>query len=83
MLFRGDIGAKKGRRALLETEASIDAVVALATGNPDKALVLSYVGQLVADGFAVWDILENGEIEVRFNSGEMFVLAETTILRLV
>ncbi|MGZ9721993.1 hypothetical protein [Rhizobium miluonense] len=83
MLFRGGIGAKKGWRALPETEASIDAVVALTAGNPDKALVLSYVGQLVADGFAVWDILENGEIEVRFNSGEMFVLAETTILRLV
>ena len=43
---------------------------------------MTYIGQLVADGFAVWDMLHNGEIEVRFTSGETYLLAETTILRL-
>jgi hypothetical protein len=70
------------RPRLLGTEEAIDALVALAKDDPDKALVMTYIGQLVADGFAVWDILRNGEIEVRFISGETYLLAETTILRL-
>ena len=70
------------RRRLLGTEEAIDALVALAKHDPDKALVMRYIGQLVADGFAVWDILHNGEIEVRFISGETYLLAETIILRL-
>jgi hypothetical protein len=70
------------RPRLLGTEEAIDALVALAKDDPDKALVMTYIGQLVADGFAVWDILRNGEIEVRFISGEAYLLAETTLLRL-
>jgi hypothetical protein len=70
------------RRRLLGTEGAIDALVALAKDDPDKALVMTYIGQLVADGFAVWAILHNREIEVRFTSGETYLLAETTILRL-
>lgn len=70
------------RRRLLGTEGAIDALVALAKHDPDKALVMTHIGQLVADGFAVWDILHNGEIEVRFISCETYLLAETTILRL-
>jgi hypothetical protein len=70
------------RPRLLGTEEAIDALVALAKDDPDKALVMTHMGQLVADGFAVWDIRHNGEIEVRFISGEAYLLAETTILRL-
>ncbi|MBM7048515.1 MULTISPECIES: hypothetical protein [Rhizobium] len=80
MFSRGGFDAKTGRRR----PPKIDAVfVALAQDNPDKMLVMAHIGQLVADGFAVWDMLDSGEIEVRFNSGEIFLLAETTILRLV
>lgn len=43
---------------------------------------MAYIGQLVADGLAVWDVLDSGEIEVRLISGETYLLAETTILRL-
>jgi len=43
---------------------------------------MSYIGQLIADGFAVWEMLDNGEVEVHFTSGETYLLAETTILRL-
>jgi len=82
MLFRGDIDAENGRQARAEKEEAFDAIAAFAASDPDRALVLSYVARLVADGFAVWDIFENGEIEVRFNSGEMFIFAETTVLRL-
>jgi hypothetical protein len=82
MLTRGGFGAKTSRGKSRSTEESINEVVALAKGNPDKALVMTYIGRLVADGFAVWEMLENGEIELRFNSGETYLLAETTILRL-
>lgn len=53
-----------------------------ARDNPDKALVMKYIGRLVADGYAEWSLLDNGEVEVRFTSGETYLLAETTILRL-
>jgi hypothetical protein len=35
-----------------------------------------------ADGFAVWVLLDNGEIELRFSTGETFILAEKVIVRL-
>ena len=82
MLSRGGIDAKTSRRALPETEEAIDAVVALAKGNPDKMLVMKHVGRLVIEGLAAWEMLDSGEIEVRFISGETFLLAESTILRL-
>lgn len=82
MLSGGGFNAKTSRRNLPGTEEAISALVALAEGNPDKALVMSYIGQLVAGGFAVWELLESGEVEVRFTSGETYLLAATTILRL-
>lgn len=80
MFSRG--GIDTGRRGLPATEAMIDTLVAFARDSPDKALVMTYIGQFVADGFAAWDMLDNGEIEVCFISGERYLLAETTILRL-
>jgi len=80
MFSRGGFDARTSRRRPPRTDA---AIVALAEDNPDKTLVMAHISQLVADGFAVWDVLDSGEIEVRFNSGETFLLAETTILRLV
>jgi hypothetical protein len=53
-----------------------------AVANPAKALVMSYVRQLVADGHAEWDLLANGEIEVRFRTGDSFIFGETTIIRI-
>lgn len=82
MFSRGGFDAKASRRKLPGTEEAIDRLVTLAKDNPDKALVMTYIGQLVADGYAVWDMLDNGEIEVRFTSGETYLLADTTILRL-
>lgn len=82
MFSRGGFDARTSGGKLPGTEEAIDALVALARDNPDKALVMSYIGQLVADGFAAWEMLDNGEVEVRFTSGETYLLAETTILRL-
>lgn len=82
MFSRGGFDAKASRRKLSGTGEAGDAFVVLARGNPDKALVMKYVGRLVADGYAQWSMLDNGEVEVRFTSGETYLLAETTILRL-
>ena len=38
--------------------------------------------QLVADGYAECEMRDNGEIEVRFTSGEVYLLSKATILRL-
>jgi hypothetical protein len=51
--------------------------------QPTKALVMTYFGQLVSDGFAEWPMLEDDEVELRFVSGEVFLLAETTITRVM
>jgi hypothetical protein len=82
MLIRGGFDAKMSRGKSRATGKSINELVALAKDNPDKALVMTYIGRLVAGGFAEWEMLENGEVELRFNSGETYLLAETTILRI-
>ncbi len=51
--------------------------------DPAKALVMSYVDQLVGDGHAEWGLLDNGDIELRFFTGEIFVLADTSITRII
>jgi len=51
--------------------------------DPAKALVMSHIGQLVSDGYAEWSLLDNGDVELRFLSGEVFLLADTTITRLI
>jgi hypothetical protein len=76
------IDAKTSRGKSRATEEAMDELVGLTKDNPDKVLVMTYIGRLVADGFAAWEMLDNGEIELRFNSGETYLLGETTILRL-
>ena len=80
MFSRGWFDARKKRRRLPRT--ALEAFARLARGDPDRALVLNYIGQLAANGFAIWNLLDNGEIEVRLISGETYVLSRTTILRL-
>jgi hypothetical protein len=49
--------------------------------DPMKALVVKYIGQLVAAGQAEWERRENGNVWLRFQTGEIFLLEETTIAR--
>ncbi len=82
MFSRGGFDAKASRRKSAGTGEALDALVTLTYDDPDKAFVMEYIGQLVADGYANWTMLDNGEVEVRFTSGETYLLAESTILRL-
>lgn len=57
-------------------------LVARAGNNPDKAVWMAYMEQLVAAGYAEFVMRGNGETEVRLAAGETHLLAETNILRL-
>ena len=76
------LDAKMRREKLRGTEATPDAIAGLIHADTAKALVMTYVGQLVADGYAEWDMLENGDVELRCHTGETFLLAETMIVRI-
>lgn len=83
MISRGGFDATANRRKLCGTETKLDAIVGLTYADPAKAFVMKYFGQLVADGFATWELRDNGDVELRFTSGETFLLAEKVIVRLV
>jgi len=72
----------KPERRPCDTKVALDAIRGLACANPAKARVLTYIGQVVASGHAQWDLLDNGDIELCFNTGEKFLLAEAAITRL-
>ena len=62
--------------------ATSGAIAGLFHGDPAKALVMTCIGQLVARGYAQWDMLDNGDIRLRFHMGETFLLGEKMIIRL-
>ena len=70
------------REKLHGTDAAPDAVAGLIHAGMAKALVMTYVEQLVANGYAEWDMLDNGDVELRCHSGGIFLLAETMIVRI-
>jgi hypothetical protein len=51
--------------------------------DPAKAQVIAHLEVLVSDGFAEWRPLDNGNVELRFFSGETFVLAANSITRII
>ena len=77
-----DFDAKTSGRRLCGTKAMRDAIAGRFQADPAKTLVMKYFAQLVADGFAEWDMLDNEDIQLRFNTGETFLLTETVIIRL-
>ncbi len=46
-----------------------------------KAMVLTYLAKLAANGDAAWVQLADNKIELRLSTGEIFILAEKTIHR--
>jgi hypothetical protein len=70
------------REMLRGTEVTPNAPVGIYPACATKAFVMTYLGEFVARGQAEWDVLENGDIRLRCRTGEMFLLAETTITRI-
>jgi hypothetical protein len=48
-----------------------------------KSQVMAAIGELVDDGKAEWDRTASGEIELRLLTGEVFLLGEVSVFRLV
>lgn len=51
--------------------------------DPDKALVMHYIGDLVENGAAEWGWLPDGTIELRLFGEAVFHLRETEIERII
>ncbi len=50
--------------------------------DPDKAAVMCWISGIVADGLAEWEMLVDGDVQLRFKSGATFLLAKSHIVRL-
>ena len=81
MASLGNPRAKMSRRRLCGTKAMPGTTARLFRADSAKARVMKYVGQLVADGLAEWETLDNGDICLRFDTGETFLLAKRVIIR--
>ena len=78
---RGAWDAKTRCEKLCGADTTSDAIAGLFHADPAKELVMTYVRRLVVDGYAEWDMLENGDIQLSFQTGETFLLARTKIIR--
>ncbi len=74
--------AKAERNRLRATKLAPSAIAGAVYSDPNKALVMTAIGPLVADGHAEWTMLDDGDVELSFNSGETFILAERVVIRL-
>jgi hypothetical protein len=79
----GELGNKAQHERTFGTRLMPESLTGRFAVDPAKALVMSHIGQLVSDGYAEWSLLDNGDVELRFLSGEVFVLADTTITRVI
>ncbi|MBX9841117.1 MAG: hypothetical protein K2Z80_04835 [Xanthobacteraceae bacterium] len=73
---------KTRRVQLFERAMSRDPIARRRYADTDKALVMCHLDQLVANGYAAWAERSNGDLEVRFYSGQRFLLARHTITRI-
>jgi hypothetical protein len=82
-MFRiGGVNGKIGRNEACGTLASAGDVVARLGDDPAKTLVMMYLSQFVNDGYAEWHARDDGDFELRFVTGEIFLMADTTMTRL-
>ena len=79
----GAIDARTRREKVCGTAATPDTIAGRVYADSAKALVMTYLGQLVGDGYAKWHMLDNGDVELRLYAGEAFLLADTAITRIV
>jgi len=76
-------GPKAWRETICGIPATRDSLAGRFQTDPAKALVMSHIGQLVRDGHAEWSQLDNDDVELRLLSGEIFLLADNSITRIV
>jgi hypothetical protein len=66
--------AKPKQNRLRAAKVASCAIAGAVYSDPDKALVMTAIGELIADGHAEWTLLDDGDVELSFNSGETFLL---------
>jgi hypothetical protein len=82
-MFRiGGVSGKIGRHDDTGTLASASDVAARFSDDPAKSLVMMYLSQFVENGFAEWRARDDGDLEIRFVTGEIFLMADATMTRL-
>jgi hypothetical protein len=81
MFTLGGRDARTRRAKTGRTAAAPGNIAGRVYGDPAKALVMTHVGQFVRDGYAKWTMLDNSDVELRFFSGEIFLLADATMTR--
>jgi hypothetical protein len=74
--------AKTTRSKRCRIETGRHDIAGLVDADPAKALVMTHLHRLVVDGHAEWDRRDNGDIHLRLQTGEAFLLAHTTITRI-
>jgi hypothetical protein len=79
----GGRDARRPRAKIGRTVTAPDNIAGRFYGDPAKALVMAHIGQFVYDGCAEWTMLDNGDVELRFFSGEVFLLADATMTRVM
>ena len=82
MNSRNVADAEARRRNLCGTQAAPDPISRLLHIDPDKAAVMNWIGELVAEGWAEWGLADDGNLRLCFNTGETFLLAKTGFIRL-
>jgi hypothetical protein len=82
MFPRAAFDAKTKRKKLCGTDATSEAIAGLVHADPARARVMTYFRRLVVDGYAEWHMLENGDIKLRFHTGEAYLLTKTMIIRI-
>ena len=65
-----------------DTDATFDGIARLVHRGSAKALAMSHFSRLVAEGYAEWRMLEDGDIRLCLLTGEIYLLAKTTITRI-
>jgi hypothetical protein len=76
------LDARTKREKRCRTTPTPDTIAGLVHADPAKVRVLTYIRRLVAEGYAEWHMLEDGDIWLRFRTGETYLLAKTTIARI-
>jgi hypothetical protein len=76
-----DAGTRRAKAS--RTAAAPDNIAGRFYRDPVKTLVMTHIGQFVHDGYAEWTMLDNGDVELRFFSGQVFLLADATMTRVM
>jgi len=65
-----------------DIDATSQANANLADADPAKAQVMAHIHRLVVDDYAEWHALKNGDVQLRFHTGETFLLAKAVLVRI-